>query len=502
MARPTVDPGGGAGGAPERSEERRWRFATGAVLALATAVRFVRLAGPGLWADEASSLKVALHPLLDIAARSQDLTPPLYYAVLHLWVGLLGPSVGAIRALSAVLGVLAVALLGWVVRPLVGRRAAVLAMALLAVSPLAVFYAQMARSYSLFLTLSLASFGWLIRWEEHGRSRNAIGWVVATSAMAYTHNYWVFNFAAQQVWVLAGAARRWSRLREWAAMTGAFALLFAPWLPRLAERTLRHARWGSEVAPPDLGELFHAVQQWVVWPGVATSAGLDVPGLLSLPFAALALFGLVRLAGAPRTTAGSRPFLLLGLWASVPVLVPWAWSQTGTRIFDPPYLIAASAAYAALIARGLLDLPWRAARRGVAIFVVLVAAANLATMAGREAKQDWRGAAALLAGAGPDDTVIVSSPYHEIVLAYYREGPPAVADLVPSVPGWGVASRVGVGIDRARQRRARLWFVAMLPGHRETALALVRTRAPCATVPLVRQLEGLEVVAFDFSECR
>src|SRR3954453_6427368 len=73
---------------------------------------------PGLrvfyWIDEGISLGVASHPLGAIPRLlRQDGSPPLYYVLLHLWMGLFGTSEPATHALSLVFGLLCVPAALW-----------------------------------------------------------------------------------------------------------------------------------------------------------------------------------------------------------------------------------------------------------------------------------------------------------------------------------------------------------------------------------------------------
>ncbi|MBD5656449.1 MAG: glycosyltransferase family 39 protein, partial [Candidatus Eremiobacteraeota bacterium] len=76
--------------------------------------------------------------------------PPLYYVLSHVWMDRFGSSVAAIRALPVLFGLLALPVAYWLAFELFGSATiALLATALLAISPFHVLYAQEAREYSL-----------------------------------------------------------------------------------------------------------------------------------------------------------------------------------------------------------------------------------------------------------------------------------------------------------------------------------------------------------------
>lgn len=87
--------------------------------------------------------------------------PPAYYVAERLWVRLFGSSVAAMRSLPALFGVLALPLVYLLARELFdSTETALLAVALVAVSPFFVLYAQEAREYSMW-TAAVALDAWL-----------------------------------------------------------------------------------------------------------------------------------------------------------------------------------------------------------------------------------------------------------------------------------------------------------------------------------------------------
>ena len=82
--------------------------------------------GVGFWIDEGLSVGIADRPLSDIpAALRLDGSPPLYYALLHVWMAVFGSTEEATHALSLLCAVLAVPAAWWAARGLFGddRRA-------------------------------------------------------------------------------------------------------------------------------------------------------------------------------------------------------------------------------------------------------------------------------------------------------------------------------------------------------------------------------------------
>ena len=125
------------------------------LILLAAALRFYRLGAQSLWSDEGNSLTLAQAGLAEIAARTAfDIHPPLYYWLLKLWLALFGRSEFAARSLSAMLGVLLVALIFRLGARFFGPKAGAAAAFMAAISPFQVYYAQEARMYMLLATIS------------------------------------------------------------------------------------------------------------------------------------------------------------------------------------------------------------------------------------------------------------------------------------------------------------------------------------------------------------
>src|SRR5882762_6341769 len=71
------------------------------ILAAALLLRLLKLGRQSLWLDEIASWGLASQDVLHVL-RSEPTNPPLYYLLLHLWMGWFGRSESAIRSLSIV----------------------------------------------------------------------------------------------------------------------------------------------------------------------------------------------------------------------------------------------------------------------------------------------------------------------------------------------------------------------------------------------------------------
>ena len=158
---------------PVRSSIRAGVLLLALFVLLAFALRVLRLDFQPLWWDEGYSVWFATHPLGQMAAlTAQDIHPPLYYALLHGWIGLFGAGPVSLRLLSVLFGVLAIPAIYLAGRRMLSHRAALLAAFLLAISPLHVYYSQEVRMYGLVALLSIGvlAAAWRV-FEGSGESR-------------------------------------------------------------------------------------------------------------------------------------------------------------------------------------------------------------------------------------------------------------------------------------------------------------------------------------------
>ena len=138
-----------------------------AVLLLAAYLRLANLAdNPGWYTDEGTHLDIArnlLQGCVQYLAIGQSTLlaarPPLFELLLSVLLGLFGGGIGALRAFTGTLGIIAVGLLYLVIRRVSADRGlALLAAALLAIYPPAVLYSRFGFSYNLLTPLVLLIF--------------------------------------------------------------------------------------------------------------------------------------------------------------------------------------------------------------------------------------------------------------------------------------------------------------------------------------------------------
>lgn len=219
-----------------------------AALLVAFALRLTELGRQNIWWDEARNIDVSLRALVDIAPSFElDIQPPLYFWLLHGWLGALGFARGvdpqtlawSARWLSVAAGVAGVALVAILARR-VGRDLAAGAAALItALSPFWLAESQETRMYTVTLAL-LAAAAWFLlaglapELPSPTRLWRLALFTVLSAAALITHYNVVFVLVAWYLWWSVLALLRPGRWRNLLAplLTGlGTLLLFAPIAP-------------------------------------------------------------------------------------------------------------------------------------------------------------------------------------------------------------------------------------------------------------------------------
>ncbi|HEY4428402.1 MAG TPA: glycosyltransferase family 39 protein [Solirubrobacteraceae bacterium] len=174
--------------ASERPVTAERSLETAAILAVTALALLLRLSGlsRSLFTDEAFSLALAQRSfghMLALFGFEANGTP---YPIL-LWplTRLLGTGEAVLRAPALIAGTASVPALWWAARRFTSPAGAVLAAALLAINPMAVWYSQVARPYALVVLATCLAFGALPRALDGSRRRPWAGYVAAMALLAY-----------------------------------------------------------------------------------------------------------------------------------------------------------------------------------------------------------------------------------------------------------------------------------------------------------------------------
>lgn len=203
------------------------------VVAVACVYCFARwwnLDGSCLWFDEIFSVHAATHgwrAMIDFVALDL-IHPPLFYALLKIWIAIGGESLVWLRLFPFAWTVTAIAPLLLLCRELKLRRAETLtAFALLATNGALIRYAQEVRMYAVVFCLALFSL-WLFFKFLNSNLRIVFGALCCVNLLIiYTH---YFGWLLVTTECLAICLFRPEKMRRFFASTGVLLACFAPWM--------------------------------------------------------------------------------------------------------------------------------------------------------------------------------------------------------------------------------------------------------------------------------
>lgn len=436
------------------------------IAAVAFALRLHRLDGQSLWFDEGFAIHLATQRLPQMIEQNPVGWLPLHSVALSLWLRVVGDSPFAARFFSVVFGVLLVALLYSLARTLASSRTGAMASLVGALSPFLVYYSQEARTYALWLFLSLLSAYLLLRALGHPeRIRGWIAYTGVTSLALYTHYFSIFllPWGAAALLYTAVRSRRWKTLLSGVAGQVVVLVASVPLVAFARSSILdRYGFWRSPLSA------FQVVLD--LWYHFTTGGNLPFDRALPVmgTFAVVGILGLVLF----------RPHwngALMALYLLIPTLGMLALSSW-RELYVARYLaIAAPAAYL-LVAQGL-DRLWAAttAYRGLLGKSALAAVLCSTGVVGYSwcqalqnyyynpdyARDDFRSAARFIeAGEGEQDVIVMSGGGIFTALLPYYEGRMPWIDM-PSFGEWLDEDQAVQGLNALLGGRSggRVWLV-------------------------------------------
>lgn len=384
----------------------------GGLLAIGLFLRLLVLGG-ALWGDELSTnfvvngFGVADFPWL--LRNSKEATPPLFFVLTWVTKEFGGPE--GLRLVSLLAGVAAIPLTYLLGLETVGRRAATVGAALVALSPFQIFYATEARAYELLmLTCLIASYA-LVRALSSGRTSWWVGYGVASAAAMYTHYAAVFVLAGLFAWAFIAhpEARKPLIVANLAA-----ALVFVPWIPAFVDDTSEQAAKNIEAGfPVTLSNVVNSMIR--MWFAGAITRFSELPGSLALTLIAISVA--VGTAGLVLRAAGSREWrwppagvvlvIVLALASPVGALLH---NVVALSIFTPRNLIASWPGFALTLGALVTAGPALLRTASVALLITGFSIGAVKLVEDSHRRPDLAGAASFIEANGEPDSPVVDVP--------------------------------------------------------------------------------------------
>lgn len=477
---------------------RDWLVLLG-LMGVAIAIRLHGLSASNLWLDEANSWQVSsgswTHMLGELRGSPVG---PLYFILLKIWISALGDSAVALRAFSVAASVVLILVVYQVGARLLSRQAALLAAALLAFSPLELYFAQEARMYMLTSLVAFLCLWAYASWRTRAIASlvaprwNAapLAWYVVTAlALLLTHPVAgtllvALNLDALVMWwrthpreTSPSYPGRRPVIITWITaqlIIAAVALGYLAFL-RLDSATSSQA-WrtplGLEVALRNTmllpfnaisGQRYYAADFWTALSEVTHGAGgygrfliLLIVQPLSLVVFVLAAdagirarINLERESGSMDTLDSGRRLLVLAL------LVPLVFNiaiSTSRGLETARYFLFVVPFFLLLLADGLMELRSRVRFASLVVLALAMLFGTRATKGAISRDSDYRSTAALLKReTQPGDRIVIQPREMNAPLRFYLRS--------ASIPVIGLAADASVGTELSKLAPGRTWVV-------------------------------------------
>lgn len=221
----------------------------------ALVLQFAGAAQKSYWEDEAWTATHAVKSPAEIAlATARDRHPPLYFVTAGAWSRVFGVGEVGLRSLSIAFTLASLGLVYWLAQRISGQNAALMALALLAFSPLLLTYGHTARYYSMAMLLSLGLVSATLKYLDTRNLAYLGVYVLLGAALLYTSYPSLGVLLACNLWWLLTLRKNKATFLPWLAAQMLVAASFIPWLPVLTAQVGKDLvlepqtiNWGVEI---------------------------------------------------------------------------------------------------------------------------------------------------------------------------------------------------------------------------------------------------------------
>jgi 4-amino-4-deoxy-L-arabinose transferase-like glycosyltransferase len=389
------------------------------ILILAVTLRMWGITSESYWLDESISIKQAQEDYAtSIEMVKEEVNFPLYTTLLHFWMKPFGISEFSSRFLSLIFGVLSVMIIYLLAKRLFSERAAVISALFMCFSPIMIYYSQEARSYSLFVLLTLLSFYFFVSYLEKKDHANLIAYVFFSLLLIYTHLFTFLVLLIQNMHILYLFYQNKFKSRillNWFIGQFVLLLLFIPWLLNLFKQVTNSALSIIWIPKPDMGAV------------VFTAYDFFGNYLVLLIFIILIEAFIMIKRFRPKTIDEKNELILLSLWILLPFLLVLAYSLPFSSLYTTRYLLFTLPAFFLLFAV-IIDrlgrlvpkkkfIPW------IVVCVVIISSlVSVGEQVSRKDKDDWRAVSDYIRqNVDEGDIVFIDPFYQQQPFSYYYD---------------------------------------------------------------------------------
>lgn len=463
------------------AERRNTLLLLALIAAAGATLRVCELGRESIWLDEATSIaraQTSLPTMVSVLA-SEDVHPPLYFTLLHLWIRVFGTSESSVRLISVIAGVLAVPVIFELASRLFDAETGLFSALLLAVSRFHVELSQEARSNAVLMLLTLSLIYTLVRALRTRDTRYFIANAAVSILLVYTHYFGLLIVVVQNLYFSLGWSRYKQVLSQWILSQGAVAVAYSPWLwAALSQVMARKQGVGAHAMAPTMATLIAIVREFN---GITVSSWPFLEALVVL-LVVLGMFMVTQRRGrfewrAPLRSAESYTYLvsleklehvlLLTLWLLVPILFTFALSRL-IPVLETRSFIVVLPAMLILAGKGIRNIRPRSVQALVVVVLLLARTNDFRGYFGVVNKEQWREVASYVdANARAGDLILFNAPFTQEPFDYYAQTPDHILLRQPFLPG-------NPNTDESVVEKLR----PLVAGHRRFWLILSHSRDP------------------------
>lgn len=385
--------------------------------------------------------------VLGVTWEKEPIVMPL---LMNAWLRATGVTsdVGG-RVPVVLFGVLAIVATAAVARRLLGDRAGLAAAAIVAASPLWIYYGSEFNNYALAAGLVAVSYVFYLRWIAEARITDGIAYALCILCASLTHYYVLGVFGAQATGCLVGVGASRRRIARALVPFLVVAVALAAYAPVAARQVSHMGSMGAGTfggVPLLLARLRDVPLNPWLWQLTDHLPGA-LAGCVALVIVAFCLWGL---AAVP--AARLRLVVAINTVAPIAVLVLAYWVTGKNQLLWSRYGLFFTIMPIVAIA-GIWAGPFGRPQLVAGVVAALLLGSGATFLALGTWQRDWRAAARLIAQDGaPGDVVLVHYPHLAYTLGRYL---PAPQRMVPIGAGETLAAQV----DAALVGRSGAWAV-------------------------------------------
>lgn len=417
----------------------KWRAAVWLTVAVGIGliVRCYGISAECAWYDEINSIdKLDASSLSGFIARIREVEPsmaPFYFILQYGWASVFGDTVLTLRLLSVIFGVLCIPAAFLVADRMFGRFAGCIASVCVALSPIAAFYSQEIRMYSLFGLLCLCAVFTFLRLLEKSHPGWWAAHAVVILLLLWTHLLAPFSLLPMAVLLVLFWRERRSLCIRWCVLQAFLTATVAFWVTTIDFAALEiGSRW---VELPGIRRLFSYLLLYGGKAMVHSDEGMGQAVLATRPAMDILLAAIaccsagtlivlyVRDLRKDDSVSSRNPsrvplreaMVFVLLWAALPILALFAYSHFVQPCFTARYAISSSFAFAAMYG-AICAFPNRSRTRAIlaALVIALSAYQQVVTLSTPGPyRSDFHSLAQFVLANSPPDEVVVGPYWHD-----------------------------------------------------------------------------------------